>query len=57
VGEDAKKIAASSGENCFGFCETHANNLSGRQKENCDCRTPTLGKVQGGEEEGGLGNL
>ncbi|MGA7929152.1 MAG: hypothetical protein WCA20_24525 [Candidatus Sulfotelmatobacter sp.] len=53
VGEDPKGIAANSG-NCFGSRETHAKNLSGGQKENRGCRTRSLGKVPGGEEEGGL---
>jgi hypothetical protein len=53
MGAGSEWIEASSG-NCFGSCETHAKNLSRRQKKNRGCRTPTLGKVQGGEEEGGL---
>jgi hypothetical protein len=37
-------IEGSSGENNrFSSCETHPKTLSGRQKENRGCRTPTLG--------------
>ncbi len=52
-GAGSEWIEANSG-NCFGCCEAHATNLSGRQKENRGCRTSTLGEVQGGEEEGGV---
>ena len=36
------------------YGETHAKNLSRREKEDRGCRTRTLGEVQGGEEEGGV---
>jgi hypothetical protein len=53
MGEGWEGIAASSGENNFvGSCETH--HVSGRQEEDRGRHTPTLGEVQGGEEEGGL---
>jgi hypothetical protein len=49
MGAGSEWIEASSGENNrSSSCETHTKTLSGRQKENRGCRTPTLGKVQGG---------
>jgi hypothetical protein len=60
MGAGSEWIEANSG-NCVGPCETHTKYLSGRQKENCGCRTSTLGKVPGGEEKIGevswLGSL
>jgi hypothetical protein len=49
MGKGSEWIEASSGEN-KGSCETHAKNLSRRQKENCGCRTRSLGEVQSSEE-------
>jgi len=54
MGAGSKWIAASSGENCFGSCETHKNNLSRRQKENRGGAAGTLGEGEGGDEEGCL---
>jgi hypothetical protein len=54
MGKDSQRTAGSSRENSFGSCETHTNNLSGRQKKNRSRYTCTLGEVQGGEEEGGI---
>ena len=55
MGEGSEWIEDSRGNhNYIGSCETHKKTLSGRQKENRDCRTCTLGKVQGGKEEGGI---
>jgi hypothetical protein len=53
MGEGSEWNEASS-DDYFDSCETHSKNLSCRQKENRCCRTPTLGKVQGGKEEGGV---
>jgi hypothetical protein len=50
MGAGSEWIEANSG-NCVGPCETHTKYLGGRQKENCGCRTSTLGKVPGGEEK------
>ena len=57
MGAGSKWIEASSvlsEDNWLGSCETHANNLSGGQKENRGCCTCTLGEVQSGKEEGSL---
>jgi hypothetical protein len=50
MGKGSEWIEASSG-NGYDSCQTHTKNLSSRQKENCGCRTRTLGEVQSGEEE------
>jgi len=52
MGEGSEEIEVSSG-NSFGSCGTHTNNLGYGQKENRGCCPPTLGQVQGSEEEGG----
>jgi hypothetical protein len=54
MGAGSEWIEASSGENNCS-CEAQTNNLSRREKKNCGSRTPTLGKVPGGEEKGCLG--
>jgi hypothetical protein len=54
MGKGSEWIEASSG-NRFGSCQAHTKNLSRRQKENRGCYTCTLGKVQSGKEEGGVG--
>jgi hypothetical protein len=52
MGKGSKWIDATS-DNCFGSCETHAKNLSSRQKKNRGCDPCTLGKVQSGKKEVG----
>jgi hypothetical protein len=53
MGESWNRIAASSGENeCFGSCEAHHVSIS--PEEDRRRRTPTLGEIQSGKEEGSL---
>jgi hypothetical protein len=56
MGAGSEWIEANS-SNCFGPCETRTKNLSHRQKENCSCRTSTLGKIPGGEDEEKIGGV